>query len=130
MWSIAMPLATLLRVNGLSCLAFGAVFLLAPGAVAAFLGAMPPAVLVALGIGLLGNGLHLFAAARRPPRAWEIRWFSMGDAAWVVLTLGVLAAGAWITTPPGQAAAAAVAVGVGALGALQWQNLAWQRRSG
>jgi hypothetical protein len=123
-WSIAMALATLLRLNGVSCLGFGAVFLLGPGAVAAFLGAMPPWVLVALGVGLLGNGLHLFAAARRRPKAWEIRWFSAGDAAWVGLTLGILAAGAWITTPPGQAAAAAVAVGVGALGALQWQSRA------
>lgn len=103
--------------------------LLAHGAVAAFPGAMPPWLLVALGTGLLGNGLHLFAAAQRRPRAWEIRWFSMGDAAWVALSLGILAAGGWIATPAGQAVAAAVAVGVGALVALQWRTLARQLRS-
>lgn len=124
-----MALTTLLRLNALSCLVFGAVFLLAPGPVAAFLGAVPPWVLLALGTGLVGNGLHLVAAARRRPRAWEVRWFSAGDAAWVVLTLAILAAGAWITTPAGQAATAAVAVGVGALGALQWQALAMRGRS-
>ena len=124
-----MVLTTLLRLNALSCLGFGAMFLLAPDRVAAFLGAVPPWFLRALGAGLLGNGLHLVAAARRSPRGWEIRWFSAGDAAWVALTLGILAAGAWITTPAGQAAAAAVAVGVGSLGALQWQTLATQGRS-
>jgi len=123
-----MALATLLRLNGASCLGFGAAFLLGPAAVAAFLGAVPPWILVALGLGLLGNGLHLVAAARRRPRDWEIRWFSTGDAAWVALTLAILAAGGWITTPLGQAAAAAVAVGVGALGALQWQALAMRGR--
>jgi hypothetical protein len=124
MWSVPMSLATLLRLNALSCVGFGALFLLAPGRVAAFLGAMPPGLLVALGLALLANGIHLRAAAMRPPRNWEIRWFSLGDAAWVALTLAVLAAGGWITTPAGQATAAAVAVGVGALGALQWQALA------
>jgi len=124
-----MTLATLLRLNAVSCLVFGALFVTAPGGVAAFIGVAPGWVILALGLGLLVNGAHLLWAARRQPRCWEVRYFSLGDAAWVALTLTVLAAGAWVTAPAGQAAAAAVAVGVGALGALQWQAVAGGVRS-
>jgi len=119
-----MSLATLLRLNALSCLLFGALFLVASGAVSAFLGGMPDWALRGLGLVLALNGAHLLWAAGRRPRGWEIRYFSLGDAAWVALTVAVLAAGAWVTTPAGQAVATIVAVGVGALGALQWQALA------
>ncbi|NBC96888.1 MAG: hypothetical protein GVY27_11100 [Deinococcus-Thermus bacterium] len=124
-----MTLTTILRVNAVSCLGFGGLFLAVPGRVSAFLGATPVWLIVALGLGLLANAAHLQWAARRQPRDWEVRYFSLGDAAWVALTLAVLAAGAWVTSPAGQSAAAAVAVGVGALGALQWQALAHRRRA-
>jgi len=119
-----MTLTTILRLNALSCVGFGGVFVLAPVAVAAFLGAIPVWLILALGLALLVNGAHLALASRRGPRDWELRYFILGDAAWVALTVAVFAAGSWVTSSAGHAAAATVAVGVGALGALQWQALA------
>lgn len=118
MWT----LASILALNATSCILFGALFVLLPGAVAAFLGAPPaPAwVIMALGAALIGHGLHLAHSARRgrPPRALVL-YFSGGDFAWVIGTVTLVAAGLWIDTPAGIAAAAIVALGVGAMGALQ-----------
>ncbi len=116
------PLPGLLRANAASCLGFGALFVIAPDAVARFLSEdpAPPALMRALGALLLVNGAHLLRAARRP-RPWlaEIVYFAAGDLLWVIGTLALALAGLWITTAPGLAAALGVAALVGRFGLLQ-----------
>lgn len=124
----SLPMA--LRLNAASCLGFGLLFAIAPGASADFLGAMPPALVRAIGLLLALNGLHLaWASLRRVPRA-ELMYFVFGDLAWVSLTALVLGIGGWITTAAGVAAAVAVAVCVGAFGVLQAAALGLEAREG
>ncbi|MEO9822202.1 MAG: hypothetical protein ABJF79_17720, partial [Paracoccaceae bacterium] len=54
-----------LRLNAASCISFGLLFVVAPQVVAAFLGSIPPMIIFALGVGLLGNGAFLIAASLR-----------------------------------------------------------------
>lgn len=111
-----------LRANAASCLIFGALFLIAPGAVAGFLGRPPGWLIAALGAVLLMNGAHLLWAARRGARQAELLYFALGDGAWVAGTLLLILSGTWITTTGGVLAALAVAVAVGSFGVLQWQS--------
>jgi len=118
------PLNLLLRLNAASCLGFGALFVLQPEAVAAFLGAAPALLVSIIGAVLIFNGLHLvLASLRKRVITLEIWYFSFGDLAWVTLTIWFLALGLFITTPAGAAAALIVAAGVGALGLLQLHEL-------
>ncbi len=113
-------LKTVLRLNALSCLFFGAMFVFAPKSVPAALGHVPSGVLVTLGVVLLLNGAHLILAAqRRKPWVVEIIWFTLGDLAWWLMTMGIVASGFWITTPFGLWAAIIVATIVAVLGVLQ-----------
>lgn len=114
-------LKMLLRLNAASCLGFGGVFVFAPGAVVAFLGAPPTGVVVVLGLVLLVNGGHLIHASSRAARAVELRWFALGDFAWVAGTMLLVVGRLWITTPGGAVAALAVAAMVGSFGILQWR---------
>jgi hypothetical protein len=103
---------------------FGVLFLLAPGAVAGFLGQPPaPATLIAvLGALLVLHGGHLAYVATRPdPRHWVVAYFSFGDALWVAATLALVLSGTWITAPAGILVALATALVVGLFGVMQWQ---------
>jgi len=115
-------LKTILRLNAASCIGFGAVFVIIPEAVAAFLGAPPApvAAILALGIILIANGLHLLRASLRaaPPRLLVL-YFSGGDFLWVAITALLIAMGMWITSAQGIAAAVAVALAVGGMGLAQ-----------
>lgn len=115
-------LKAIMGANAASCLGFGALFVIAPAPVAAFLGS-PPAptwVVAVLGAGLLLNALHLVYAATRPaPSRSAVMYFSAGDFLWVAGTLVLILTGTWITTPGGIAAAIAVALVVAAFGLLQ-----------
>ena len=117
-------LPTILRLNALSCLGFGALFLAAPGPVAAALGAAPPLAPALIGAGLLANGGHLLLAARRRPlRRAEVLWFSAGDMLWWLGSLGLVATRTWVTSPAGVAATLAVAAVVAGLGTAQLWSL-------
>jgi hypothetical protein len=121
-------LPTILRINAASCIGFGILFAVAPHAVAAFLGTMPAAAIFALGLALIGNGAHLaLASARRAIRPVEVVWFSAGDLLWWLATMALLAAGIWITSPAGIAAACVVATGVAGLGLAQLWRLGLSR---
>jgi len=120
-------LKTILRMNAASCLGFGALFMAAPGAVAAFLGA-PPApdmLILLLGAVLAVNGLHLLHTSLRsePPRLLVL-YFSLGDFLWVAISVALIAAKLWITTAAGIAAAIAVALAVGGMGLAQMHTSA------
>ena len=110
-------LALVLRLNAASCLGFGALFMAIPSEVSSTLGHVSPAVLFGIGGALLVNGAHLlFASTRTRPLPAEILWFSMGDMAWWLATLTLIATGVWITTPLGIWLAFLVALCVAALG--------------
>ena len=115
-------LKTILRLNSASCIGFGVLFVAAPRAVAAFLGAPPAPATVVLAVSaiLIINGLHLLHTSLRsdPPRLLVL-YFSSGDLLWVVATAALIAVGIWINAAPGIAAAVAVAAMVGALGLAQ-----------
>jgi len=117
-------LRALLRMNAASCLGFGLVFVASPEAVAGFLGAAPWGAILLIGVTLIVNGIHLVIAARRPllSRA-EVIWFSLGDFAWWLMSLGLIASGTWVTSPAGVLATALVAAAVVGLGLGQLWHL-------
>jgi hypothetical protein len=122
----------LIRANAASCFLFGGLFLAAPTSTANFLGDPPaPAWLIGLiGLGLVVNAAHLVGASRR--RAlWpaEILYFSAGDLAWVLATIGLLLAELWITTPAGWIASLLVAALVGGFGTGQMLGLGRHRQA-
>ena len=115
-----MTLHHVLRLNAASCLGFGALFVIVPDLVAGTLGAAPPVVIFGLGIMLLANAGHLVLASMRSrPHSAEVIWFALGDMAWWLASLGLIAAGVWVTSAPGIALAFLVGSGVAALGTAQ-----------
>lgn len=120
---VALP--TILRLNAASCIAFGLLFIVMPGAVVRFLSESPAPswVFLIIGIGLILNGAALMWTSFKPmPSRSEILFFSAGDFAWVVATVGLIIAQLWVTTVPGTAAALVIAVIVGGFGALQMKQ--------
>lgn len=109
-----------MRLNAASCVLFGLLFIVLPQAIAASLGQVPQAIIVALGIGLLVNGAHLIVASRRSDlRKIEVIWFSLGDFGWWLTTLALIVADIWITTSSGIIVAVIVATVVAGLGVAQ-----------
>jgi len=120
---IMLSLHNVMRANAMSCMVFGGVFALLPGQVAVFLGGASPAprvYILALGVMLIINGIHLVWASRRArPKKQLILYFSLGDFLWVIASGGLMLLGVWITSPAGVIATSAVAVMVGLFGILQ-----------
>ena len=117
-----LSLKTILRMNAASCLGFGALFVIFPSAVAAFLSASPAPSWLILGIGamLIMNGAHLiWTSAKALPAKAEILYFSSGDFAWVIGTLALVLNGTWVTSTPGVAVALAIATMVAFFGVSQ-----------
>ncbi len=108
-----------MRSNAASCIGFGGLFVVMPQAVAAFLGTAPVWVIMAVGVILVANGVHLAWASMRPPTKELVAYFSTGDFLWVAATAVLLIAGIWIVNTPAVIAAVVVAVMVGAFGILQ-----------
>ena len=109
-----------MRLNATSCVFFGILFTVVPNVIATFLGTVPKAVVLVLGIGLLANGVHLIVASRRTEiRAFEVIWFSLGDFGSWLATLGLTTANFWITTKGGSTAAVVLATFVAGLGVAQ-----------
>lgn len=121
-------LSYILRLNAASCLGFGIVFMIAPGATATLLGTAPPGVVFWLGVLLQGNGAHLALASLRSQAVdLEILWFTLGDMAWWLASLLLIVAGVWITTPLGMVLTVSVATFVAALGVAQLFALGHQQ---
>ena len=121
--AIMLSLKNVMRVNAISCIAFGSLFALQPSLVANFLGGTPPApslYLVVLGVVLISNGFHLLWASRIAlPRKELIVYFSAGDFIWIIASIGLMASGIWITTTGGVIVTSAIALMVGLFGVLQ-----------
>lgn len=119
-----------LLVNAASCAAFGLLFLFDGSVIATFLGDPPVWLLQLLGVGLLANAAWLiFTATRAEPSRRDVLSFALGDAAWVVSTVGLIGAGLWVTTTAGVLWAIGVGLFVGFCGLAQWK-LAPPARSG
>ncbi len=113
-------LRLVLRANALSCLVFGALFAVAPAAVAGFLGDAPETAVFVVGILLIGNAAHLLFAAMRPLLIrGEVIWFSLGDLLWWSGSMALLATQVWVTTDWGIVVTWLVAVAVAGLGLSQ-----------
>lgn len=118
-------LKTIMYANAASCLGFGLLFLIIPGAVAGFLAApgteaAPTAILMIIGGILVLNGVNLIHWGRRglPPRK-IILFFSAGDFLWVLFTLVIVAMGVWVSSAAGITVALLVALLVGWFGLAQ-----------
>ena len=114
-------LKTVMRLNALSCLGFGLLFVVMPAVVADFLGDGPHWLILTMGIVLIVNGIHLLLVSMNTsPARPLVLYFSAGDAAWVVLTLVLIATGFVVSTPAGVVTALVVAVMVGGFGLMQY----------
>ena len=118
-----LSLKNIMRANAASCLGFGSLFTLLPEPVATFLGGASPAphvFILMAGIVLIGNGLHLLWASSTPsPSKNLILYFSVGDFAWVIISIGLIFSGLWITSVEGELVTVLVAIMVGLFGVLQ-----------
>lgn len=113
-------LKSVLVANATSCAVFGVIFVLMAPTIASILGSPPILLLYLLGAGLLVNAaLLLFEVRQASPRRYSVLFFVIGDAIWVLTSVGLVAAGLWITTPAGIIWALCIAVFVGGCGVLQ-----------
>ena len=112
-----------LRSNAAFSSTCGLLFAAASGPVGAFVG-LPPALVLALGLGLLiFAGLLVVTSGRADPLRMrtEARAHCAADLAWVVGTVPVVALG--VLTPAGSAALVAVSSVVLALAIAQWRGI-------
>jgi hypothetical protein len=62
----------------------------------------------------------MFEICQASPRRDRVLFFAIGDGIWVMASVGLMAAGLWITTPAGMIWTLCVAVFVGGSGILQF----------
>ena len=122
-----MLLRTTLVINGVSTALCGLALLLAPGALAELLGVSPPALVAAVGAGLVVYAASLFWTARRPipgAAAWAAVILDFG---WVLGSVALVELG--ILTNPGTGLVVLVAAAVLAFAVLQLVGLRQTPRS-
>ena len=109
-----------LRLNAVTCVVFGLIFVLHAGVVAQFLGGFPQEWLFWIGALLvLHSGHLLWASFRRAILRLEIYYFSAGDLLWFLLSLLFVAKPDLISSDMGNLATIAVAVIVASIGLAQ-----------
>ena len=119
-------LRMVLRLNASSCILFGLLFLFFGDSVNQFIGNQIDWLMPIVGGVLVINGLHLLIASlRKKPICPEILYFVLGDFAWVIGTIVLVALGVVVTSGMGVAAALGVAVMVGAFGV--WQVMGYRK---
>ena len=115
----------ILKLNALSCLLFGAMFVFMPETIIAFLADnnhMPQLVLVALGVVLNLWGMLLVWLSNRDPLPNVLLLIvALGDFLWVAATVVLLLMQVWVNSSNGIAAAGLVAMLVGWFGLQQFQ---------
>lgn len=111
------------RLNAISCLLFGSLFVLAPEMVSVFLAYEAPApvlLMSVIGAVLILNGIHLIAASLQiSPSRELIIYFALGDGMWVCAVTALIVSGLWITTSHGIMAAVLVNIVVGVFAVMQ-----------
>jgi hypothetical protein len=115
---------TVLKLNGLNCLLFGALFVFIPQHVIVFLSDTRPApevAILAMGVILNLYGMLLLWLANKPkPNAQLVALIAIGDGLWVLFTAGLIFSQTWITQINGITVAGLVAIVVGWFGWQQW----------
>ncbi len=118
-------ISTVLKLNGLNCLLFGALFVFIPIPIIGFLSDTNPApevIVVAMGVILnLYGMLLLWVGNKSKPNSKLVLAIAIGDALWVGLTATLIISQTWITTINGITAAGLIAIVVGWMGLFQWQ---------
>lgn len=116
-------LKNVLLANATSCIVFGILLVVYPQQTAYFLSTEQPAAniyILAIGIGLVLNGLHLVATAlKQNPSRSIILQFAIGDFIWVAITILLILTGTWVTSYDGILYSLAIALMVGIFGVLQ-----------
>ena len=115
----ALPLRTVLRLDGLLCLGMGAGLVVLRHPLAGFSGLSPTFLAIAGGL-LIPVGLFILAVAsfRTPPRA-GVMVVVVGNVLWVVASMAVLVAGIVSPTALGAALILVQALVVAGLAALE-----------
>lgn len=114
------PLRFTLRLNALTCAAFGLLFVFASKATSQFLGGFPEIWLRVVGAFLVLHSVHLvWASIRRSIRHLEVYYFSAGDLLWFLASLYLLLAPGLITTTSGAIFTIVVGVIVALIGLAQ-----------
>ncbi len=109
-----------LRINVVTCVVFGVLFLLFAPGVGSYLGAFPPMLLKILGAALLFHSAHLLLGSVRAEISMgEVYYFSAGDILWFLGSLLLLVSMGLVTTPHGAIATIVVAVLVAGIGLAQ-----------
>ena len=120
-------LKMVLRMNALSCICFGIVFLLIPSKISNFLATeqvLPTIIISIIGLVLIINAIHLvWTSFKTVPSRKDILYFSLGDFAWVLATLILITLEIVITTTQGIISSLLVATMVGCFGLLQFKSL-------
>ena len=116
---------TVLKLNALNCLAFGALFVFIPKQVIDFLSSthpFPEVIILSLGVILNIYGLYLLWLANKShvSPTWVLL-VAIGDFLWVLGTIILIVMKLWITEINGITAAGLVAILVGWFGWLQLQ---------
>lgn len=121
-----MTINDVLKINALSCLAFGSLFVFAPDPVTSYLSGsetMPQLVLLSLGVILNLYGLALlWLASKNPVPQTALLLVATGDFLWVIATIVLIQLKLWITTINGITAAGVVAIFIGWLGWIQFKH--------
>ncbi|NOY73905.1 MAG: hypothetical protein GXP14_16315 [Gammaproteobacteria bacterium] len=119
-------LKTLFIINSVSCISFGAGFLIFPAIILNFLSTDAQAsecTITVIGAALILNGLHLIWTAQKTEVSRTLTlYFSVGDILWVVFTFILIFIELWVTTPKGITISIIVAVFIGALAIFQLQE--------
>ncbi len=117
---------TILKLNGLTCLFFGALFVFIPQYIITFLSSTNPAptvVLLSMGVVLNLYGLLLlWVGNQENPNNTLIKFIAVGDFLWVLMTAGLIISKTWITSTNGTTTAGLIAILVGWFGVQQWQR--------
>lgn len=120
-----LSLKNIIRANGISCISFGGLFIVNANTVAHFLAnknPVPEQILIVIGTILVFNGVHLiWTSMQLNINKWLILYFSLGDALWLVVSMGLAASSFWINTTQGITATSLVAIMVGIFGLAQWR---------
>jgi hypothetical protein len=113
-------LRAVLFFNAVSCLSFGALFVLAPQSVGTWLGAAPAQLLQIVGAILIVNAAHLaLASVKGSLLPLEVLYFSAGDILWFTGSLALVGSNLIVTSDTGQVITMFVALGVLLLGLSQ-----------
>lgn len=116
----------ILKLNALSCLLFGALFVFMPETIIAFLAddqLMPQLVLVALGVLLnLWGMLLIWLSNRESIPNVLLLIVALGDFLWMAATVVLLLMQIWVNSSNGMAVAGLVAMLVGWFGWQQFQH--------